>query len=126
MITFPAIRPSTREFIAGRYPVVAPEFKNVRRYARLGGTSPTDHAMTLDFLNITDLEAAQIVECYRRSYGGFLPIQLSSELFSGILFETLVTSLTGRVKWYFSQKPVVEAVFVGYSSVKVSLKGVFG
>jgi hypothetical protein len=32
--------------------------------------------------------------------------------------------MLGRVDWYFAEKPSVESVFVGISTVRVNLKGV--
>lgn len=124
MTTFPALRPSSREFIAGAYPVIAPEYQAVDRYARLGGTLATDHKLSLDYLNITDVKAAEILDCYRESFSGFKPIDLSDEILSDIKLETLITEMLGRVEWHFAERPSVESVFVGISSVRVNLKGV--
>lgn len=124
MTTFPALRPSSREFIAGVFPVAAPEYQGVDRYSKLVGTQAVDHRLILDYLNIADTEATAILDCYRESFSGFKSIELSSEIFSDIKLETLITEMLGRVDWYFAEKPSVESVFVGISTVRVNLKGV--
>ena len=84
----------------------------------------TDHRLSLDYQNITDVEAAEILDCYRESLSGFKPIELSDEVLSDIRLETLATEMLGRVEWHFAEKPSIESVFIGISSVRVNLKGV--
>jgi hypothetical protein len=125
MATFPAIRPTEREFIAGGFPVIAPEFQSMVRYARLGGTMPFDQRLNFDFQNIEDANAALIIACYEETLSGFMPVELPDELMSGLRNDDLIRFFKGqgRVKWFFAEKPTVEAVIVGYSSVRVSLRG---
>lgn len=124
MPTFPAIRPTEREFIAGGFPLIAPEFQSIVRYARLGGTAPFDQKLNFDFLNIEDATAALIMDCYEQTFSGYLPVELPDDLMAGLRNDDLARFFTGqgRVKWFFAEKPSVEAVIVGFSSVRVSLR----
>jgi hypothetical protein len=126
MTTFPSLRPTNREFIAGRYPIAKPEFQSTIRYARLTGTQPIDAKLLLDFTNILDEEAAQIMTCYAQTLGGYLPVTLPSEVFSGTKSKILIDRIQGNtgLKWHFEEAPTQESVFSGISTVRVRLKGI--
>lgn len=126
MILFPPLKPTSREFIAGAYPIAAPEFQSSVRYARLTGTQAVNPKLSLEFINILDDQAAAILECYSKTLGGFTAVTLPDEVVSGTLSRLLADRMQGTdgVRWHFEEAPQQESVFPGISTVRVRLKGV--
>jgi hypothetical protein len=123
-MTFPAIKPSSRSYSPGQLPI--------RSYRTLGGAvwkrafsdTRAGHAMRLEFANIPDSVADQIVGHYETMGGPFYRFDLPNELMAGY-----GTALANRVKapanvkWAYATEPSVASVHPGFSTVTVELVG---
>lgn len=122
-IPFPAIKPSARSFTAADYPVTAPEYARGIAYPRLRGNTAVNAQLQLSFNNITDAEAASILESYALSRSGFFPLSIPGDIVSGIELDALKirVNLRGRLSWHFSSPPKIDAVISGISNATVEL-----
>ena len=93
---------------------------------RLWGSRPSQAQLSLSFDNITDDNAALILQAYNDAKGASIDLALPSVIFngaSGNLISWLNTSATGAgMKWFFSeQPPAVESIAPNRSSVSLTL-----
>lgn len=122
-IPFPTLKPSARSFTAPDYPVTSPEYARGIAYPRLRGNKPVNAQLQLSFSNITDAEAAALLESYALSCSGFYPLSIPEEIVAGIELEALksLVYLQENLQWYFNSPPKIDAVISGISSATVEL-----
>lgn len=122
-IPFPTLKPTTRAFTAADYPVTSPEYARGIAYPRLRGQRPSGALLELTFNNITDTEAASILEAFALSRSGFHPLSMPTELVSGIDLQALKDRIRPGtyLAWHFNDPPKVDAGIPGISTVTVSL-----
>lgn len=122
--SFPAIKPSARQYTPGTYPT--------RTYRALAGTTvkrsfgnkPYGHSMALEFRNIPDTTLAQILSHYHDSQGGFSRFALPNAVFAGMDATVRVYMQSPKgIQWEYADPPQVESVYPGISNVSVSLLG---
>lgn len=124
---FPALVPSSRRFVALRWPVTSNRSQSGVKNTRLWGSAAGDGELQLGFNNIRDDLADAIVDAHEASKGGVSEVLLPAEVFMGTagnLRVRLVDKLKSQgVRWYFKENdpPVVESVVPGISSVRVNL-----
>lgn len=122
-LAFPRIRPSSRTFTKGAYPVKRQTSPAGTGVSRRFGTSPIGPTLSLEFANITDEDAHLIAKIYDDASGGYETITLPSELWTDIL-QPLRNNLKFRYYWRFSQPPAFSKSSIpGYKSVAVELIG---
>ena len=125
-ITFPNIEPTSRSFTAPRWPTSGMTTQSGVTTRRLWGSRPSQAQLSLSFDNITDDNAALILQAYNDAKGASIDLALPSVIFngaSGNLISWLNTSATGAgMKWFFSeQPPAVESIAPNRSSVSLTL-----
>ena len=123
---FPAIRPTSRSYRPGKFPQV--EFRalngatTIIRY----GQKPFDSELRLTFANITDAEAAEIVDHYEERMALFSNVTFSaSNVLAGLgsaLSDQLAELGTGLI-WRYAEPPQVESVYPGVSTVTCQFTG---
>ena len=125
-VTFPSIEPTSRSFVAPRWPTSGLTTQSGVTTRRLWGSRPSQAQLSLSFTNITDDNAALILEAYNDAKGATTDLALPSVIFngaSGNLTGWLNTASTGAgMKWFFSEEPpAVESVAPNRSSVRITL-----
>lgn len=128
-IPFPNIQPSSRRFVAPRWPTSSNRSQAGVTTKRLWGSKPADGQLSLGFNNIRDDIAVSIIDAYNRAKGSSTEVDLPSSIFEGtkgslnIYLRTLLEQQ--GVRWFFKDDdpPEVESVVPGISNVKVNLSG---
>jgi hypothetical protein len=120
----PPFAPTNMSFEAPRYGIE-------RVYAMSGGATrklmcsrPSNAMLTIDYENISDVDARRVADAYDESYGErygfFLPDELLASATPAV---ANYIRLTGTLnKWYFEERPVIQSVFKGVSTLTVQLK----
>jgi hypothetical protein len=126
-VLFPAVQPSSRRFVAPRWPITSSRSQSGVVSKRRWGNKPGDGQLSLGFTNIRDDIAAAIVEAYDAAMGSTGEAQLPPEVFQGATGK-LNTYLREKLpqqgmRWFFreDEPPDVESVVPGVSSVRVTL-----
>jgi len=125
-VAFPTLEPTSRSFVAPRWPTSGITSQSGVTTRRLWGSRPSQAQMSLSFDNISDDNAGLIVAAYNSAKGATTELTLPNVLFNGAsaaLTGWLNTTSTGAgMKWFFSDEPpTVESVAPGRSSVRVAL-----
>jgi len=125
-VAFPNIEPTSRNFVAPRWPTTGLTTQSGVTTRRLWGSRPTQAQLQLQFNNITDDNAALIVGAYNEAQGAITDLTLPNAIFNGAstnLRGWLDTTSTGAgMLWFFAEDPpTVESVAPNRSSVRVNL-----
>jgi hypothetical protein len=125
-VTFPTIEPTSRSFVAPKWPTTGITSQSGVTTRRLWGSRPSQAQLTLGFANITDDNAALILAAYNDAKGATTDLTLPSIIFNGAstnLANWLSTLSTGAgMKWFFTEEPpTVDSIAPGRSSVNLRL-----
>lgn len=121
MPAFPALRPRTRSFNFGRYPV-SNQATSAGSVRFLHGNTSTDHQVRLGFLNLKQADARLIRNHYRNQNAGQVPFALSPLAWAGHTnFNDLVPSTT---LWRYASEPQETHKNGGFIDVSVELLAV--
>lgn len=125
-MSYPTVRPSTRRFDPGNWPVKTFKAQDGAEVRMLYGNRRTGMTMALDYSNITDSQAEQFLQHYMSQRGTYDTFTLPAETTAGWKgsVDALTVASTGN-RWRYEGPPQVQAVRPGVSSVTVSLVGVF-
>lgn len=123
---FPSIEPTSRNFTAPKWATSSLTAQNGVTTRRLWGSRPSQAQLNLTFANISDANAALILDAYNESYGPVVDLTLPAVIFNGAtgsLASWLDTTATGAgMRWFFAEEPpTVESVVPGKSTVTVRL-----
>jgi len=114
--SFPALRPVSRTYTPGEYPVKRFNAINGASATRLYGSKAFDAQMSLEFI-VDDAELISLTTSWNESNGGFdhleLPIQVFSGMDSSVFPEQLI--------WRWAEVPSVSSVRGELSRVSVKL-----
>ena len=123
-VTFPSIKPARRNFRPGNFPTKIYRSLSGATVKRSFGNRAYGYELDLEFTNITDDTANQIVTHYNETFAGFERFTLPPELFAG-----MSTALRNQIqaptqlKWEYAAPPEVASVYVGISTVQVKFIG---
>lgn len=121
---FPGIKPSSRSFKPGQFPVKVYRAASGATVKRAFGNRAFGYQLEVQFENILDSVALQIVDHYNTTKAGFERFTLPSELFVGMSAAlTAIIQSPTQIKWEYAEPPEVQSVIVGRSSVGVSFVG---
>jgi hypothetical protein len=121
---FPRIKPTTRAFKLGSFPVKVYRALSGATVKRAFGNRATGYELQLGFDNITDATTEQLLDHYNSTSGGFDRFTLPADLFAG-----MTTGLRGyiqapaSIRWEYAGPPEVESVYTGRSRVSITLLG---
>lgn len=121
---FPGIKPTTRAFKLGSFPVKVYRALSGATVKRAFGNRATGFELQLGFDNIPDDTTEQLLAHYNGSQGGFDRFTLPADLFVG-----MTTGLRGHIqaptsiRWEYAGPPEVQSVFTGRSRVSITLLG---
>lgn len=121
---FPGIKPSSRSFKLGQYPVKVYRAASGATVKRAFGNRAYGYELQVAFENITDAVAAQIIDHYNNTQGGFERFTLPAELFAGMT-ATLTSKIQSPelIRWEYAGAPELQSAIVGRSSVTLSFIG---
>ena len=123
-MAFPALRPTSRDFSAGNWPIKSYTAQSGAEIRILYGSKRTGMKIQLSYDNIGDTQAQQFFTHYDEVFGTFETFTLPEEYASGWSGNrTAIDAVTGN-RWRYDEEPQVSAVRAGKSSVRVSLIGV--
>jgi hypothetical protein len=122
---FPTLKPASRDFKTGDYPVKTFKAQSGVEARILYGSKRTGMALSLGYENIPDGSADDFVAHFDEVKGTFDTFTLPDEVLAGWqgASTALDAAATGN-RWRYAEAPQVSAVRPGKSSVRVSLIGV--
>jgi hypothetical protein len=120
--SFPAIQPTSRRVVQGQYAVKRFVSISGTGTTRAYGSQPFNALLELEFDNITDSAALQIVNAYEAARGNKGQLTLPIELWSGMDGD-LRLKLERDYVWRFADQPQLTSVRPGLSSITVKLEG---
>jgi hypothetical protein len=121
---FPRIKPTTRAFKLGTFPVKTYRALSGATVKRAFGNRASGFELQLGFDNIPDATTEQLLAHYNGSSGGFDRFTLPADLFAG-----MTTTLRGyiqaptSIRWEYAGPPEVQSVYTGRSRVSITLIG---
>lgn len=124
-MAFPTLRPTSRDFTTGDYPVKAFKAQSGAEVRILYGSKRTGMGISLSYENIADTAADDFVAHFDEVRGTYDTFALPNEVLTGWsgAASALDASTTGNL-WRYAQPPSITSVRPGRSSVQVELVGV--
>lgn len=124
-MAFPTLKPSSRDFDAGSYPVKTFNAQSGAEVRILYGSKRTGMAISLTYENISDTAADDFVTHFDEVLGTFSTFALPSEVLSGWTGAASAINASGTGnQWRYAKAPAITSVRPGRSSVQVELVGV--
>lgn len=124
MADFPAIKPSSRQYTLGQFPVKTYRGLSGATVKRVFGNRAYGHSIELEFNNVSDTTAKALIDHYYGQNGSVDRFALSEEALAG-MNDALksVVKVPANIAWEYAEPPSVESVFNGRSNVTVRLIG---
>ena len=121
---FPGIKPTSRAFKLGSFPVKSYRALSGATVKRAFGNRATGYELQLGYDNISDATTEQLLAHYNGSSGGFERFTLPADLFVGMTttLRNYIQAPTS-IKWQYAAPPQVESVFTNRSRVSITLLG---
>lgn len=124
MATFPAIKPTARNFKLGDYPSRTYRAMSGAIVKRSFGNRATGYTLELEFRNINESDLDRILDHYLGENGTLSGFPLPTAVMAGC---DTATSNKVRVPpgigWFYAEAPDVQSVIKGISTVRVQLIG---
>lgn len=103
MANFPSLRPASRRYSFGIFPVSEEVGFGGGSIRFLHASTSSGHSLELGFQLLTQAQAKLLRDHYREQQGGFIPFSLSAEAWAGHTSQTdLVPSTT---RWRYAAPP---------------------
>ena len=122
---FPEITPSSRSYTPGKVPETVFEAQNGATTFVQFGSIFVNAEMSLEFKNISDSQASEILQHYLSVIGDDY-VQFSNARALGGMKEVLrdkVEKGSGAIKWRYDAPPEITSVYPGLSTVRCSFIG---
>jgi hypothetical protein len=116
---YPTLKPSSRNFDAGDYPIKSFRSQSGAETRILYGNRRTGATASLTYENITDTNANSFVTHFDETKGTYLTFNLPTEAVAGWSPGTLNIG-TGNA-WRYAEAPSITSVKNGYSTVQIKL-----
>ena len=123
-MNFPDIKPSSRTFDPGNYPVKAFKAQNGVETRILYGDKRTDMKVSLTYANISDAVAQEFLDHFDAVKGTFQAFRVLAGTKSGWEGSATAISVPGLASYRYEGPPQIAQVRPGISTVTVSLVGV--
>jgi hypothetical protein len=119
------IIPTSRTYKPGRLPETQFEARNGAVSFVQYGQNFVNAELTLNFANINDGSASEILQHYARVLGDDFVVFDNNAAFQGMNAELVGSLQNGRglLRWRYSDAPQVTSVYPGISSVQVQFTG---
>jgi hypothetical protein len=119
---FPALRPTSRSFNAGDYPIRTFRSQSGVETRILYGSRRTGAELSLSYENILDTQANDFVQHYEEVRGTFGTFDINADTRAG--WESVNFNTGAGNSWRYAGPPEVSNVRPGRSTVQVSLVAV--
>ena len=127
-MAYPDIRPSSRQFDPGNWPVRTYNAQNGAEVRLLYGSKRYNLRLQLTYENITDANAESFLTHYQEVFGTYKTFDVTAanrtETLAGWSGNRNALSPPVGVNWRYEQPPQLVSVRPGISTVTVSLIGV--
>lgn len=127
-MAYPDIRPSSRKFDPGNWPVKTYNSQNGTEVRLLYGSKRYNLKLALIYKNISDANAEMFLDHYNEVYGTYRTFDVTAanrtETLAGWTGNRDALSPPAGVNWRYEKPPEVVSVRPGISTVNVSLVGV--
>ena len=119
MTQFPALRPTSRQFVPGTVPIST--FKSIagKETRVITGSSPVDHVLTFTFENVSEAVGKQILDHWYLQQGMALGFTLPSAVWAG--WAEYSAAVASDQKWRYSAAPSVNTISPGIMVLNVQL-----
>jgi len=126
-IAFPAVKPTSRSYSPGNFPQTAFKAQNGAQTIVRFGNRRVDSTLQLSFSNISDSQAALILQHYEQVNGdwNYATFGVDNALAgNGFEINIYMGETASGLRWRYSSPPSVESVYPGVSSVSCAFVGV--
>jgi len=127
-MAYPDIRPTSRNFDPGNWPVRTYNAQNGTEVRLLYGSKRYNLKLQLSYQNITDANAELFLDHFKEVYGTYRTFDVTADnrtqTLAGWSGNNNALSPPTGVNWRYEQPPQVVSVRPGISTVNVSLVGV--
>jgi len=122
--TFPTLKPSSRSFESGDYPVKAYQAQNGAERRILYGNKRVGMKMQLVYQNITDAEAEQFLDHFDHTQGTFDQFTINTEAKAGWAGNLdAIGAVEHGSEWRYANSPQLQSVYPGISTITINLIG---
>lgn len=120
-----AIRPTTRRFTMGAYPVKSYTSLSGKTVRRSFGNKASGYTLELVFENVDESVLNTIFDHYHGQYGSTEGFGIPKELFSGYKENTTFDNFRTipNVKWFYAESPQVESTVLALSTISITFVG---
>lgn len=112
-VQFPAIQPTSHEFVAPEWPITETRSQGGVRSVRLWGSRPSDAGMVLVFANITQAAGAAVLQAHDAAKGRIDDVSFPDLVFKSVSNTDLLSYLRdvgAGIRWYFVAAPQLDRV----------------
>ena len=124
-MTFPAIAPTTRQYVAGDWPVRSYVSQSGSEVRLLYGNRRVGHTLTLQYNNISDTQAEEFFTDYYAQKGTYtsfsLPQPVTNNAGKGWTGSTDFFKAGLGAQWRYAEPPQLTSVYPGVSNVSIRL-----
>lgn len=122
---FGSYRPTSRRFRPGSHFYSVAQTISGRETRRIWGTTSNDASLELEYENILESVALDILRLYETAYGGYASFVLPNDTFAGASEQLRGEyRLSGTaMKWYFAEPPRVRSVRPGVCTLSLKFSG---
>lgn len=122
MATFPALKPATRNYTLGEYPVTEEKGFGGGSIRFKHGIYSAPHTLNLTFSPLTPAQAKLIRDHYRTQQGGFFSFSLSPEIWAGHATSSFLQA--PLIQWRYASAPQETHDARGFIEVSLTLESV--
>ncbi|NBS67624.1 hypothetical protein EBT31_01740 [bacterium] len=123
-MAFPSLRPTSRDFSAGDWPVKRYNAQSGAEVRILYGSQRTNAKLRLGYENITDVNAQLFLDDYAAQLGTLRTFDIPTTAQTGWTGSSSALNAPPGTKWRYESEPTVVSVRPGRSSVTVNLVAV--
>lgn len=123
-IQFPSIKPNSRSCVLGTYATKTYRALSGATFKRSFGNKPFSYQIDLQFTNINDDTASQLLDHYIDTQAGFQRFTLPATLFAGMnaTLQSYVQA-PGSILWEYAEPPSLESLPCSRSNITIRLIG---
>lgn len=122
MATFPSLRPASRRYSMGSFPISEERGFGGGSIRFLHGATASRHTLELGYTFLTQAEAKLLRDHYRLQQGGYLSFSLSAEAWAG--HSSMADLVPQSTAWVYSRPPEENHRKGGLVDVTIALSSV--
>lgn len=122
MAVFPSIKPTSRSFTLGEYPVKTYRALSGKIVRRSFGNKAFGHSLDLSFDNVPEATVQLVINHYNNQLGQSIGFTLSNEVFAGLGATTIsLLKNPSQTLWFYAEAPSIESVYRNLSTIAIKL-----